>query len=104
MLIDLRFYTCQPGLLPEFMALAERELVPLETRHLGQLVFYSASETGTVNQAVHAWAFKDTADRDARQRALEADPAWPDLAKRVYALVQHRENRLLYTTRFSPLK
>ena len=69
MLIDLRTYTFHPGKLGEFLKLSEAEILPLQTKYCGTCLFYSTSETGTLNQLVQAWVYVDAADRDARRAA-----------------------------------
>jgi hypothetical protein len=104
MLLDLRLYTCYPGRLPELMKLVEEEILPIQQKYCGNLIFYSTSETGTLNQIVQVWAYRDAADRDARRAALWADPAFVALGARALPLIQHQENRLLKPARFSPTK
>jgi hypothetical protein len=104
MLLDLRRYTCHPGKLAEFLQLVEAEILPIQRKHCGNLVFYSTTETGELNQVVQVWAYRDSADRDARRAALWADPAWQALAARAMPLIQRQENTLLRTTGFSPMK
>ena len=102
MLIDLRIYTFHPGKLAEFLPLAQEQILPLQARHCGKCIFYSTSETGTLNQVVQAWAYEDAADRDRRRAALWADPEWQRLGALALPLIQHQENRLLKPTQFSP--
>ena len=70
MLLDLRFYTSYPGRLPQLLKMVETEILPVQTKYCGNLVFYSTSETGTLNQIVQCWAYQDAADRDRRRAAL----------------------------------
>jgi len=48
----------------------------VQTRHLGQPVFYGLTETGDVNTYLHIWAYQDAADREKRRAAMQADPDW----------------------------
>lgn len=100
----MRIYTCHPGKLGAFLKLVETEILPLQTKYCGNLVFYSTSETGELNQVVQVWAYQDAADRDARRSAMWADPAWLALGEKAMPLIQHQENRLLKPTAFSPKK
>jgi hypothetical protein len=104
MLLDLRIYTIHPGKLAGFLRLVESEILPIQQKYCGNLVFYSTSETGTLNQAVQVWAYQDAADRDARRAALWADPEWQRLAEKALPLIQHQESRLLRPTSFSAKK
>lgn len=76
MIIEVRTYTLRLGAMREFLALYAAEGLAVQTEHLGQPVLYLNSEIGEQNQVVHAWRYKDFADRDARRAALDADPRW----------------------------
>lgn len=102
MLIDLRIYTFHPGKLGEFLKLAESTILPLQAKHCGNCIFYSVSDTGTLNQVIQAWAYEDAADRDRRRAALWADPDWQKLGAAALPWIAHQENRLLKPTSFSP--
>lgn len=104
MLVDLRTYTFHPGQMQRFLAIFEKEGLPIQTRHCGHLVGYFTTETGTLNQVVQIWAYRDAADRDARRAALWADPEWHAFGEKALPMIQHQENRLLKPTGFSPLR
>ncbi len=104
MLMDLRFYTFFPGKLQVFLPRFEKEGLPLQTKHCGNLVGYFVSESGVLNQIVQLWQYADAADRDARRASLWADPAWQTFGEFALPLIQHQENRLLKPTAFSPRK
>jgi hypothetical protein len=104
MLMDLRTYTFHPGKLQVFLPRFEREGLPLQTKHCGNLVGYFTTETGVLNQVVQLWAYEDAADRDARRASLWADPAWQAFGEFALPLIQHQECRLLKPAAFSPRK
>lgn len=104
MLIDLRIYTFFPGKLAEFLKLSQESILPLQAKYCGNCIFYSTSESGTLNQLVQAWAYEDGADRDRRRAALWADPEWQRLGAIALPWIQHQENRLLKPAAFSPMK
>jgi NIPSNAP len=105
MIIDLRTYTMVPGRLKAFLTLYEAEALPIQMRHLGQLIGYFTTEVGTQNQVVHLWGYASMADREARRNAMEADPEWIAYRQKSAAAgnVQHQENKLLKSVSFSPL-
>ncbi len=76
MLFDVRTYTCRPGTIRKQMALYEAEGLAVQTKHLGEPVFYGLTETGDVNTYLHIWGYKDAADREKRRAAMQADPDW----------------------------
>ena len=73
MIIDHRTYELQPGRLRDFLALYEKEGLPVQLKHLGNLVGYFSTEVGNVNEIVHIWGYEDLADRTGR-RALRWQP------------------------------
>jgi hypothetical protein len=58
MIVDHRTYELQPGRLPDFLALYEKEGLPVQKKHLGNLVGFFTTEVGNVNEIVHIWATK----------------------------------------------
>jgi hypothetical protein len=76
MLYDVRRYVCRPGTIRQHLDLYAAEGWPVQTRHLGQPVFYAVTETGNVNSYLHIWGYADAADRAAKRAALQADPGW----------------------------
>lgn len=105
MIFDLRTYTLVPGRLKAFLELYENEGLPVQRRHQGEPVGYFTTEIGTNNQVVHLWGYQSLADRETRRAALDADPDW--IAYRVKSgatgNVQHQENKILKSTKFSPI-
>lgn len=97
MLIDMRTYTCRPGMLPKHLKLYEEFGKAPQTRHLGQPIAWMTTETGNVNQFVHIWAYEDAADREAKRAAMEADPDWQAFKKMSADLgaLAAQENRLM---------
>src|SRR5262245_60546362 len=59
MIVDHRTYELQPGRLRDFLALYEKEGLPVQMKHLGRLVGYFTTEVGNVNEIVHIWAYED---------------------------------------------
>ena len=105
MLIDVRTYTCVPGMMQQQLALYERMGKGPQTRHLGQPLAYLVTETGNINQYIHIWAYEDAADRARRRAAMQADPEWMAYVNEVTKLGahQHQENRLMTPAPFFPL-
>ena len=104
MIYEERCYTLQPAHFRRFLAVFEAEGLDMILEHLGQLVGYFATETGTLNTVVHIWAYEDLADREQRRNALWNDPRWQAYAEKVMPWIEHMESRLLKPTRCSPLQ
>ncbi len=47
MIVDHRTYELQPGRLREFLALYEKEGLPVQKKHLGNLVVFSPPRSAT---------------------------------------------------------
>ncbi|HSV34594.1 MAG TPA: NIPSNAP family protein [Ramlibacter sp.] len=105
MIFDLRTYTMVPGRLKAFLELYEREGLPVQRRHQGEPIGYFTTEIGPNNQVVHLWAYESLADRDKRRTALDADPEWVAYRAKSAATgnVQHQENKILKSVKFSPM-
>lgn len=104
MIFDHRTYELQPGRLRDFLALYEKEGLPVQTRHLGQPFGYFTTEVGNVNEIVHIWAYQDMADRTRRRAAMAADPAWQAYLHKSREFMKHMNNKILVPTSFSPTK
>lgn len=76
MIIEVRTYTLRLGAMREFLAQYAAEGRAVQISHLGEPVLYLASEIGEQNQVLHAWRYRDLAEREARRAALEADARW----------------------------
>src|SRR5436190_11934657 len=104
MIVDHRTYELQPGRLREFLALYEKEGLPVQQKHLGNLVGYFTTEVGNVNEIVHIWGYQDLADRTKRRAAMAADPAWQAYLQKSREFMRHMNNKILVPTSFSPTK
>lgn len=104
MIYEERAYTLQVAHFRRFLQVFEDEGLALIRSHLGQLVGYFVTETGTLNTVVHIWAFDDLVDRDRRRTALWNDPHWQAYVEKVLPWIVNMESRLLKPTRFSPLQ
>jgi hypothetical protein len=103
MIVEKRTYTFHPGKLAEFLPLYEAEGLPIHTRYL-PLLGYFTSEIGTLNQVVTLWGYADMAEREARRERLYADPEWIAFAPKTTHLIQTMQTEILRPTRFSPIR
>lgn len=106
MIIDHRTYDFHPGKLNAWLELYEQYALPVQKRHLGQLVGFFTTEVGPINQAVFMWAFEDMGDRERRRAAMEADPDWAEFRKQTAGLgaLKQQTNKILRPVSFSPIK
>lgn len=103
MIVEKRTYTFHPGKLQEFLTLYEKEGLPIHTRYL-PLVGYFTTEIGTLNQVITMWGYADMAERDERRARLYADPEWIAFGPKTTPLIQTMETQILRPTSFSPIR
>lgn len=104
MFYELRTYTVQPGKLKEYLHHFEREGLPIISRH-ATLVGWWHTETGTLNQVVHIWAWESLDERVKRRAALLEDRDWMErfIAKATPLLI-HQESKIMLAASFSPIR
>ncbi len=102
MIVEMRTYTLKVGQVGNYLKLYEAEGLETQTRILGRLLGYYASETGDVNQVIHLWAYDDLADRQRRRAALFADPVWLAYIPRIVEMIVTQESKILNPAKFSP--
>ncbi len=104
MIVDHRTYELKPGTLREFLVLYEKEGLPIQKKHLGNLIGWFTTEVGNVNEVVHIWGYEDLADRTRRRAAMAADAAWQSYLQKSREYLLHMNNKILVPTSFSPTK
>jgi len=104
MIVDHRTYQICHGRNKEYIAIFEELGLPVQLRHLGNLLAYFQTAIGPVNEVVHLWGYQSLADMEQRRAARDADPAWADYKKKSAGMLSHQENKILTPTHFSPMK
>ena len=95
--IDERSYTVRTGKVGEFVRLYREKGYEVQKEYLGEPFGYFQTETGTLDQVVHMWAFDSAADRERRRQELAQDSRWVRYQQSSGHLLVARENRLLET-------
>ena len=105
MIVELRTYTVKPLRAQDFLQLYEQAALPLQKKHLGNLIGFFVSEVGALNEVVHLWAYDSLAERERRRHAMEQDPGWPLYRKALRELdvIEKQETKLLKSVSFSPI-
>ncbi|MDP6346299.1 MAG: NIPSNAP family protein [Alphaproteobacteria bacterium] len=105
MIIDHRTYDFHPGKMAPWIETYRDYGLPVQKRHLGQLVGFFTTEVGPINQVVFMWAYDSMGDREQRRAAMNEDPDWAEFRKRSVALgaLKQQTNKILAPTEFSPL-
>ncbi len=103
-IVDERTYNLVPGKLKEWMALYEKEGLPVQSRILGRLVGFFVTDVGELNQIVHWWAYDRYAERERRRAEMAGNAQWQVYLAKALPFIQKMENRILTPLPFSPLK
>ena len=103
MVYELRVYTLQPGKVPEFQALIEKEALPVISKY-SKLVGWWSTEVGSLNEVVHIWAYEDLNHRERARKAQGEDAQLQAFRPKAQAMVVSQYNKILTPASFSPLK
>lgn len=97
MLIEERCYVLHATSSPaDFMAAYHRSGgMELQTRILGGLVGYYATEIGELNAIVSMWRYESFEERAKRRAQLAAEPGWQAYLGEVRPMIQSMSNRLM---------
>ena len=104
MIVDHRTYQIRPGSEKQYIALFEELGLPVQLRHLGNLLGYFKTAIGPVNEVVHLWGYESLADMETRRAARDADPDWAVYKGKSAGLLAYQVNKILQPTDFSPMK
>ena len=106
MIVALRIYTCKPNKMPAFVKIYEEKAWPLQQKYLGNCLGWYTTVEGPLNRVVHMWGYADQGDREARRKAMAADPAWGEYLRAAADadVLVEMQNRSLAPTSFSPVK
>ena len=104
MIIDHRTYTVKHGNIKAYISLFEKEGLPIQLKHLGNLIGYFETAIGPLNQVIHLWGYESLAAMETRRAARDADPAWAEYKKKSGGMLESQENKIIAPTSFSPLK
>lgn len=104
MIVDHRTYRIAHGRNKEYIRLFEEMGLPVQLRHLGNLLGYFETAIGSVNEVVHLWGYESLADMERRREARDADPDWAAYKKASAGMLELQENKILKPTDFSPMK
>jgi hypothetical protein len=103
MIYEMRIYTVQPGKVGEFLALFDKEGMPI-IKEYSKLVGIWSTEVGPLNQVVHIWAYDSAGHREQVRAAQNADPRLVAYRPKVLALLVNQQNMLMTPASFSPLQ
>lgn len=97
MIYEFRTYTIQPRSLPEVL---KRFGDALERRQtFSKLAAFWYTEIGPLNQIIHVWPYKDTAERTRIRAEAVADGHWPP---KIGEFIEDMKSEILEPLPFSP--
>ncbi|MEJ8573516.1 NIPSNAP family protein [Microbaculum marinum] len=104
--IDQRTYTFYPLKMPKWIKLYEEFGLPVQLKHIGNLIGFFQTEIGPLNQVVHLWGYDSLDERQRRRGEMAKDPAWHEFLKRNEELnaVQYQEDKIIVPVSFSPIR
>ena len=103
-IIDHRTYRIRHGMNKEYIRLFEEIGLPIQLRHLGNLLAYFETAIGPVNEVVHLWGYESLADMEKRRANRDADPSWTVYKEKTSGMLSKQVNKILTPTHFSPIK
>jgi NIPSNAP len=86
MIAEHRTYAFRPESVGDWLNKYEREGLPIQKKHLNTFLGRYVSEIGRLHTVVFTWAYDSLAEREARRKAMEADPDWRKFIGEVCAL------------------
>ena len=104
MVYEERDYRIKAGKLGQFIQIYGEHGLPLQQKHLGRFIAYFTTEIGELNHVVALWGYESLGDREARRKAMLADPEWQGYLDRVIDLIDIQTTRILNPVAFSPLR
>ena len=103
MVIEERIYTVLPDRMKEYLALYEREGLPIQSKVL-RMVGYFQTEGDALNQVVHLWAYDSMEDRSRRRAELQVAPGWKDYVAKIKPFYTQQECRIMAPLPWSPIR
>ena len=103
MIYEQRTYTLQPGKVPAFLEIFEKDMLSVASTYLDMVGFWY-TEIGELNQVVHMWAFEDLNQRATQRQKFYADPALANVFPKLREIMVKQESKILMPASFSPLK
>jgi hypothetical protein len=106
MIVDHRTYDFHPGKIGPWIDVYEKFGLPVQQKHLGNLIGFFTTEVGPINQAVFMWGYENMGDREVRRAEMAKDPAWDEFRAKAGALgaLKRQTNKLIAPTGFSPIR
>ena len=104
MIIDHRTYRIRHGMNKIYINLFEEIGLPIQLRHLGNLLGYFETLVGPVNEVVHLWGYGSLADMEQRRAKRDADPSWAVYKEKTAGMLEKQSNKILVPKHFSPIR
>jgi hypothetical protein len=95
MYVEERIYRVLPGRLGDYFALYEQRGLGPQSRYLGTMLGYYASELGELNEAVHLWVHDSLDAREENRARMRADPEFQAYWHEVRGLIVDQRSRIM---------
>ena len=104
MIYELRTYQLKMGVVNQYLAIAEKRLMPALSEHGLKPVGFWTTDIGTLNEVVHLWAYQDLNERQAKWAKWAQDPRRPEFLKELSQIILSQSNKILSPVAFSGLR
>jgi hypothetical protein len=99
---ELRWYRMQVGRLAEWLG-HFREIMPVREKYSKNVGVFQ-TEAGTLNEAVHLWAYADLNQRAAVRAQVLQDPAWQAFLQKSTPCLAEMHSVILMPAPHSPMR
>jgi hypothetical protein len=99
---ELRWYRTEVGKAPEWLSLF-KDIMPTREKYSKNAGLWM-THTGTLNEVVHLWPYKDLNDRVATRAKVMQDPAWQEFLGKGTALLVEMRSIILLPAPHSPMQ
>jgi hypothetical protein len=99
---ELRWYRMQVGRLGEWLG-HFKDIMPTREKYSKNVGVWQ-TEAGTLNEAVHLWAYRDLNDRAAVRSTVLKDPAWQEFLAKSAPCLAEMSSIILNPAPHSPMK
>ena len=99
---ELRSYRAHPGRLPEWLKLF-KEILPTRRKYSTPVSLWT-SDVGSLNRAVHLWAYNDLNHRAQVRSTVLQDPAWQEFLPASAQHLLEMTSTVMVPTSWSPLQ
>ncbi|MCH8236221.1 MAG: NIPSNAP family protein [Chloroflexi bacterium] len=103
MIYDMRTYDIAVGQVGKYMEAVEKVGLKVREDHGIKLAGWYYTDIGTLNRAVHIWAYEDYAHYEKARAAFRSDPGWiNEYMPMTKGLILKQTSQMMNAAPFSP--